>query len=366
MLEVYVDIDSTLNDHANRIRRNSKNGEILPSAFTRGEIMMDNPLPLAQHTLKELKKRANINYLTSRNFEDAHSITVDWLSIHGFPQGQVHVVQSHHEKVDFFRSHPCDLFIDDMTAGHECGEPYILTEIIRHIPVPFERFRGNWEWLLEKYTRVLPNGESFLEFMARNLKWWRENEQEERISRIPYYENFLQKVSFQPVLSELIKVGELGAGPLGGIIKAFPQHFPTGCVFIDILAQKQKQLGFVDWERDLIFESPFEDIPLPDNFLDVVVSYNALDHGWDIQQAIREAVRVSKKCYLAFDCKGGNNPPHDKLDHYQKVDLLEVKAFAENSLSVSSLHCFDLKEASPGFHFAHNWGFPVMCMVIEK
>lgn len=140
--------------------------------------------------------------------------------------------------------------------------------------------------------------------------------------------------------------------------------------YIDLLANAQRVLRHVEWHpSDMFIDAPAEAVTLPDKTLDVLLSFNAMDHGWDIRAALAEAMRISRECYLAFDCKADTAPQHDRLDHYQMVRFEEVCAHINALRSagvIQSCQMGDLRTLTPNFHFEHNWGFPVFyCHTIQ-
>ncbi len=80
---LYCDVDSTLNNHWVRIQKwavpSFPGTDIAQNAFTREEIMKDEPLPHSVETLKEFSKEYEIHILSARGFEDSYQITKDWL-----------------------------------------------------------------------------------------------------------------------------------------------------------------------------------------------------------------------------------------------------------------------------------------------
>jgi hypothetical protein len=372
--QLYCDIDSTINNHWVRVQRNSKEGVILPEAFSREEVMKDEPLPGAKETLAEFIRHGwDVHFLTSRSWDTAlystGDISAEWLRKHGFSYSTLNIVNSHHEKIPFLKSHHCDLYIDDFTGGQEFGGPpfaFLHCDIMNAMPCMYERFRphdGGWGYIAAKYFERIPNGELFWQLALRNMNWWRGNRDFEATSRARYYENFMKVVGLTPEYLTEKNVAEIGAGPFGGLIRHMNPATRTE-TYIDILANAQRVLQFIKWPPNSRFvDCPMECIDLPDKSVDVLLSYNALDHGSDIFKALDEIVRVSKAFFIAFDCKGSGAPPHDRLDHYQTVYYPDVLAHV-NALAMSGkikgLGCMGtLTKATPDFHFEHNWGFPV-------
>ncbi len=103
MKQLWVDVDSTLNNHWVRIQKwatpSFPGNGIDRRAFTREEIMKDEPLPNAIETLKEFSKEWDIHILSARGFGDAFNITKDWLDKHGFPYTSIGIVRGAKERL---------------------------------------------------------------------------------------------------------------------------------------------------------------------------------------------------------------------------------------------------------------------------
>lgn len=168
-------------------------------------------------------------------------------------------------------------------------------------------------------------------FVTRNIEWWWLCRKEEKVRRKEYYDRFLK---FGDIKTDnTMIVGEVGPGPFGGIIEVCKLPAKNK-VFIDYVMEEQHKLNFITWpENALYVDSPAEKIPLPDNSIDVLLSYNTLDHGWNVYDCIKECIRISKRCYLAFDCRGDDEKEvearkdgHDK-DHYQLLKYSDIYTF---------------------------------------
>lgn len=371
--KLYCDIDSTLNTHRERIKRNTIGGwpgeAIDPKAFTREEVMKDQALPGALDALKKLSEHFEITYLTARMWDwPEGTITKDWLEREGFPIDHIVVVGSMEEKINFINANPCDLFIDDFSIYQERLYTALKQSVIDKITVPFEIFRGDWQYILDKHLKKIPNGELFFEQQVRNLNWWKANKHLELTTRVPYYEVFLNSLGFNPEEMRDKVVAEVGCGPTGGILQQMYSDYPVHTrIFIDCFMNAMKNLNMVEWPNNAIFiEKPFEDLSgVQDNSIDLVLSFNALDHGWDIEAALSELFRVSKAGYIAFDCKNNTGPEHDKLDHYQPVNYNRVKAYVESRTDIEAT-VQDLTKLAPKFHFEHNWGYHIAAIKYKK
>lgn len=368
--QLYCDIDSTINNHWVRIQRNTVNGVIQPSAWTEEEVMQDEPLIGAVAALNKFATDFDVNFLSSRNWPGSKPMTEQWLRKHCFPFKSVNIVDSHHAKVPFLRDHHCDLYIDDFTGGQEFrGPPFpiIYHDIMAAMPCAYEQFLTHiptyWDTIVAKYYELIPNGEFFWQLMIRNLNWWRGSRDFEAVSRARYYDNFANAIGLtRDYLNDKV-VAEVGAGPFGGLIRHLNPN-TTKEIYIDILASAQRTLGFITWPANSSFvDCPVENISkLTSKSVDVLLSYNAIDHGSDVISGLDEIARVSKEFFIAFDCKADTAPMHDRVDHYQIVEFNKVAAHmsklaAEGAVKIVSMG--NLCQKTPTFYFEHNWGFPV-------
>lgn len=92
---------------------------------------------------------------------------------------------------------------------------------------------------------------------------------------------------------------DIGCGPTG-----YLAHFEAKLKFgVDVLARHYAAFGVVD--QDMVYIcAPAEDLPFLDEFADVVLSVNALDHVGDFGLAVNEIHRVLKpggQILLQFD-----------------------------------------------------------------
>jgi hypothetical protein len=183
------------------------------------------------------------------------------------------------------------------------------------------------------------------QFVKRNVDWWIENERWLRKDRLPYYERFLKHTQARFAVTDQTILGEVGPGPFGGLMDVckLPAREKY---FIDDIMVELHALKFIDWpESSVMVDAPAEAIPLADNVIDVLLSYNALDHGWDIWSSIQECVRVSKHSFLSFDCRGNNAQQVEQrkgkdLDHWQLIKIEDVYDFMRREMS----HCWSLTE----------------------
>lgn len=204
--------------------------------------------------------------------------------------------------------------------------------------------------------------ESRKAFIERNIQWWISNVKHEAESRKTYYEQFLERYNILSHVDETKVVGEIGPGPFGGIL----QVCNVSCkqkVFVDYILRELVDLNFCEWPKDAIYvESGVEKIPLPNNSIDVLVSYNCLDHGWNIFDALSECIRVSKLCFLGFDCRGDDKQQVQRrkkqkdMDHHQLIRYEDINAFLKGLDDVNDVSLTDLGIRS----------FPVAVVINER
>jgi SAM-dependent methyltransferase len=194
----------------------------------------------------------------------------------------------------------------------------------------------------------LPSGESFDAWRLRNLEWWRSTRDVEFARRLPFYRLFFYTLrsecaagglssSWRRVLwDKSLTIAEFGPGAWGGMVNSLKIECGLK-VMCDLLIYDLVKLQFVDWdEGNTIFvEAPFEKSPLENISADIGLSFNALDHGWDIRASLKEIARVCRRSILSFDCKVGIACPEDDLDHYQRISFADLndwgrREFGEN------------------------------------
>ena len=160
MKQLWVDVDSTLNNHWVRIQKwatpSFPGSGIDRRAFTREEIMKDEPLPNAVETLKEFSKEWDINILSARGFGDAYFITKDWLDKHGFPYTSIGIVREAKDKIDILSGVEVDLFIDDLSRGQHFGPSYVelyddVIQELDNLGINYELFKNNWLEIKERH-----------------------------------------------------------------------------------------------------------------------------------------------------------------------------------------------------------------------
>ena len=166
---------------------------------------------------------------------------------------------------------------------------------------------------------ILPNGELFDVFRCRNLVWWSNAEPEYTTDRTGLYSEWMKRIHLPDTTGKI--VCEVCPGAYGGILHAM-NFTCKEKIYIDLLMDDFIELAYIRWPKALYINAPVEDMPIDDNAADILIGFNSLCHGWDIYTAIRECMRISKECYLSFDCRNKN----DK-DHYQHIDHEKIIEF---------------------------------------
>lgn len=159
-LHLYCDIDSTVNNHWVRIRKWAIGQEpprrIDPRAFTPEEVLLDEIAFDSVTWIRKFKEDGwNVHWLTARP-TTLREATLSWLTQNGFPVDSLTLVKSAKDKPGFLAARKVDLFVDDLTRGHENDSPELYDDVIRELrakSVPFEVFAANWEEIYRKHGR---------------------------------------------------------------------------------------------------------------------------------------------------------------------------------------------------------------------
>ena len=123
-MNIVCDIDSTVNDHWNRILRCSNSGVIdEKKAFSAVEVMKDKVLPNALEVNHKAVRLYHCNwvFLTARGWKDAYSITDSWLFKKEFLYHDLIICKNMSSKIEILKNMNCDIYIDDFTSGQERG-----------------------------------------------------------------------------------------------------------------------------------------------------------------------------------------------------------------------------------------------------
>ena len=123
------------------------------------------------------------------------------------------------------------------------------------------------------------------------LKYWRERKKVEGELSNGHYEYFFTKhFGLTEAFFTDKKIMDIGCGPRGSLEWADMTNLRIG---LDPLAEGYRELG-TDNQKMQYTASGSETIPYEDGFLDIVSSFNSLDHVDDLDKTVAEIKRVVK------------------------------------------------------------------------
>lgn len=214
-------------------------------------------------------------------------------------------------------------------------------------------------WVEGKREPMRGTIETFDEFLDRNLKWWSKKRHLDLRNKKTFYDKLINHCHLDKMFSPKRSVAEVGPGPFGGILQVCDVPASRKW-FIDYIMQDLLELHFIDWPKNATYvNAAAEDIPIADDTVDILISYNTLDHGWDIFQAMRECVRISRRCYLSFDCRDDvkNRQFCQDKDHWQFLKYSDICNFVYSEFGFCSLvRVSDLRTKN----------FPVAVVIVKK
>jgi hypothetical protein len=135
---LYCDIDSTINNHRERIKRNTVGGwpgtEIDLKAFSYEEVMSDKVMPGAVAALKRLSQEYKIIFLSARDWDMPEgNTTKEWLEKKGFVYDELVIVRCLDDKIGYLKNNPGDLMIDDFSVLQETENLLIREDVIKRV-----------------------------------------------------------------------------------------------------------------------------------------------------------------------------------------------------------------------------------------
>lgn len=164
MKRLVLDVDSTINDHWRRIRRNcvpTWPGRCDPKAFTEAEVMKDKPATFCMLVMNRLERTFDISYLTARGWPNADLITRVWLQRNRFPNYEkVICVNRMIDKISILAKCPPEYYVDDFMTGQEnmiSSFNKDIAEAIAALGTKVIVYRGDWidvEEQLQYYERA--------------------------------------------------------------------------------------------------------------------------------------------------------------------------------------------------------------------
>lgn len=163
--KLWCDIDSTINDHGMRIRRNTlpqwPGERIDPKAFTREEVRQDKLLYTIEQivgggmfskSIHSFEDDFEITFLTARGWKDARIITMDWLKVHKIKYKSLLIVPTMEAKIKLLEFNRPDFYIDDFMSGQEKAIPTFRADIaqaIQGLGINVIVFRNDWNEVID-------------------------------------------------------------------------------------------------------------------------------------------------------------------------------------------------------------------------
>mmetsp|Transcript_35900 Transcript_35900/g.65892 ORF Transcript_35900/g.65892 Transcript_35900/m.65892 type:complete len:914 (-) Transcript_35900:50-2791(-) len=160
---LFVDIDNTINDAWERLRRAARPswpGTTFDArqAFHPEELAKDAPVAGAAEALLSLARDWEVTFLSARGAPNLYRPTVQWLQQHGFGHSNLILVAEAQHKVAWLVDTMADawlrnrrvVLIDDLSRGYHQATPELDEAVVRQLQrceVPFEVFRpGVTSW----------------------------------------------------------------------------------------------------------------------------------------------------------------------------------------------------------------------------
>jgi len=200
---------------------------------------------------------------------------------------------------------------------------------------------NKWPWVVEAKKSINLDKSSSKEYSNENLdskagselNFWLRKKNEEGVLKNEHYEYFY--TGFFGLDKEFFfdkKILDIGCGPRGSLEWADGAKERIG---LDPLADSYTNLGTTKHKMKYVC-SGSEDMPFPDNYFDVVCSFNSLDHLDNLDKSITEIKRVIKKGGLFLLISDVNHDPtpcepivfsFDITKKFKPLLLLEEKHF---------------------------------------
>lgn len=127
---------------------------------------------------------------------------------------------------------------------------------------------------------------------THELQYWKRCKTNEEQLSNRWYEVFYTKhFGLTKIFYSGKRVLDIGCGPRGSL--EWVADIALECIGVDPLAEKYQKLGAVKHTMKYV-TAYAENMPFPDNYFDIITSFNSLDHVTDIDQVCKEIIRVLK------------------------------------------------------------------------
>ncbi len=158
--QLYCDIDSTINNHSERLTKwrigNEKPYRINKKAFSNLELYRDQIRFDSLFWIRKFKESNwQIHWITARP-KRSFIVTFLWLKKNKFPVDSLTMVSSIYQKPPFLKRLKVDLFVDDLSFSQENDEKIIYNDVIKILNeenIKFKIFENNWEEIYLKYNQ---------------------------------------------------------------------------------------------------------------------------------------------------------------------------------------------------------------------
>ena len=188
------------------------------------------------------------------------------------------------------------------------------------------------------FTRKIKNLLVKKEKGQHEMEYWQKiKEREGELSNLHYQFFYTEHFDLSYEFYKGKRVLDIGCGPRGSLEWA---HNTTERVGLDPLADEYLTLG-ASFHKMKYCASGSESIPYPDNYFDIVTSFNSLDHVDDLEKTINEIKRIVKQQGLFLLLSDVNHEPTPCEPICFSWDI--VKKF-EPEFEIVQEHHFEKKE----------------------
>lgn len=204
-----------------------------------------------------------------------------------------------------------------------------------------ERVKGRWSRFVDGLPGAKERGE---------LSYWKQKLAEEGVLRNDHYKFlYTEHWGFDDQYFEGKSVLDIGCGPRGSLEWA---DMTSERVGLDSLIKEYRQLG-IDQHKMSYIDCPIEKTPYSDGHFDVVTSVNSLDHVDDLDAAIAEIKRITRRGGVFLLLVEVNHPPTVCEPHTLKWDIVEKFApeFVQTRIQGYEMKGHSMRETITGEHY---------------
>ena len=160
-LSLFVDIDNTVSDHMDRLRRINQSNLLPIEEFAHLPewVKSDKPLEGACEYIKKLSQDFIIVWLTARK-SSLREVTKNWLEENNFCMDELILVDTLDDKISVLLKNQPSIFIDDLQYDFFSLEPKkatIAIDKLNKLHIPFIRYEGNWKHTYDSVIHLAKN-----------------------------------------------------------------------------------------------------------------------------------------------------------------------------------------------------------------